>query len=356
LSDYESKEALSVMAKFLKDREEDIQLTALRILDDYPIDKTFDLMMVALKSKYPSVRARAIDALCEGSSDRLLQRLVELVRDDNAGVRQKAAEGLARLCEEEAIERLIRDLKSATPPEDKWIAEALRRLTDKEFGRDATAWAEWWKKEGGDFRLKPAPRKLLPTFFGTTISSKRVIFIIDVSGSMNKAYKRRWGGEKPRTALPGEEEKSEKKVTKIAMAKKELIGAIRRLERDVKFNIVFYNQKFNAWKQKIVPAIYNNKEEAIRFVRNFKAEGRTNIYDTLEFALSDNEVNTIYLLSDGLPNEGAYTEPATIIEKITEMNRGRRVIINTISFGLSNKGKNFLRELAKRNGGLFLER
>ncbi|MCX7702951.1 MAG: HEAT repeat domain-containing protein [Planctomycetota bacterium] len=356
LSDYDSDAVLSTLGKFLKDSEESVQLLALRVLDDYPISRTMELLLPALDSKFPCVRMRAIEALCEGSSsDKLLKKLVSLVTDDNSEVRKKAVEGLRQLCDTSAITQLIKNIKSATPPQDSYIADALRILTEQDFGRDSIAWENWWKERSKDFRLTPVQRKNLPTFFGTTVASKRIIFVIDVSGSMNEEYKKK-DGWSPQTGLPSEDEKGGRKVTKIEMAKKELISAIEKLQRDVKFNIIFYNQQYNAWRQQIIEATYNNKQAAIEFVRHFTAEGRTNIYDTLEFALNDKEVNTIYLLSDGLPNEGKYTDPPVIIEKITELNKAKRVSISTFGFGLIRKGRAFLEELAKKNYGEFYDR
>jgi hypothetical protein len=355
LSDYDSDEALKAIGKFLKDSDETVQLLALRVLDDYPINRTMELIFPALDSKFASVRARAIDSLCEGfSSDKLTKKLVSLVTDSASEVRKRAIEGLRVLCDKEAIPQLIRNLKTATPPSDEYIAEALRVLTEKTFGKDPSDWEAWWQEQSKDFRLAPVQRKNMPTFFGTTVTSKRVIFIIDVSGSMNEEYKKKSEGVV--TGLPGEETPQERKITKIEMAKKELIGAVEKLERDVKFNIIFYNHQFNAWKEQIIDATYNNKQMAIQFVRQFKAEGRTNIYDTVEFALNDKEVNTIYLLSDGLPNEGKYTEPSVIIEKLTELNKTKRVTINTFGFGLIRKGREFLKGLAEKNGGSFFDR
>ena len=76
----------------------------------------------------------------------------------------------------------------------------------------------------------------------------------------------------------------------------------------------------------------------------------TNVFDTLEAALKDRRIDTIYLLTDGVPTRGRITEPGAILEEIGIQNRLRGVTIHCIAFGEESK---FLEDLAKQNGGQY---
>jgi predicted Fe-Mo cluster-binding NifX family protein len=106
--------------------------------------------------------------------------------------------------------------------------------------------------------------------------------------------------------------------------------------------------------------------------------GATNIYDPLEKAFQFTEdpgkakpgivgqpvakgVEVIFLLSDGMPNFGQIQQAGAIIKKIAEINKLKKVIINTIFCGSKDapdfkEGKKFMKKLAKKNGGQFVER
>ena len=64
----------------------------------------------------------------------------------------------------------------------------------------------------------------------------------------------------------------------------------------------------------------------------------------------DKRVDTIYLLTDGLPTRGRLTAPEAILKEIKLLNRTRGVTIHTIAFGAES---NLLRQLAEQNGGQY---
>jgi hypothetical protein len=72
------------------------------------------------------------------------------------------------------------------------------------------------------------------------------------------------------------------------------------------------------------------------------------VYDTLEFALQDREVDTIFILSDGYPSAGRYVDTDSILREIKVLNRSRGVSINGIAFG---EQSHLLERLAAENNG-----
>ena len=81
---------------------------------------------------------------------------------------------------------------------------------------------------------------------------------------------------------------------------------------------------------------------------SLQANGATNVYDTLEFALKDRNVDTIFLLSDGSPTAGRFTDIDSILREIKVLNRSRGVSINGIAFG---ERSDLLKQLAAENNG-----
>ena len=63
-------------------------------------------------------------------------------------------------------------------------------------------------------------------------------------------------------------------------------------------------------------------------------------------------MDTIFLLSDGVPNRGRVTNLETLLDAITKRNRTTRIVIHAIGIGEA-AGSTFLKELARRNGGQY---
>ena len=81
------------------------------------------------------------------------------------------------------------------------------------------------------------------------------------------------------------------------------------------------------------------------------AGGGTNLWKGLLEAFDDEDVDTIYLLSDGAPTVGEVTGLATICRRIGELNQHRRVVIHVVVIGMESVR---LRELALDSGGTYV--
>lgn len=80
--------------------------------------------------------------------------------------------------------------------------------------------------------------------------------------------------------------------------------------------------------------------------------GATNIYDALELAFQDPDVDTIVFLSDGEPTAGQVTDVGLIREAVREWNDTRGIKIDTVAVGGSLQ---LLQWLAEDNGGRYVE-
>ena len=197
------------------------------------------------------------------------------------------------------------------------------------------------------------------SFYGITTFSKKIIYIIDISLSMERAA----GGKVPEVAGRGAGKYAGPEGnTKIAIARWQLHRAVHSLPKDAVFNIVVYSESYKVWREGMVSAHPRFKEEAHDFIDVLKPNGTTNIYDSLIKAFEiagasppgtggkrkkkDKELaaDTVFLLSDGNPNRGRITDSEKIIEDVRKRNPG--IVIHTIGIGEA-AGAPLLKRLAQ---------
>lgn len=159
----------------------------------------------------------------------------------------------------------------------------------------------------------------LGEYYKVKINSDRLIFVIDISGSMAWVHREEpeksdgkdvETGSKPKEVATGEgkappkppaetqqaapvpeemlkrvkEVESRVAKTRSDAVKKEAIRAIYRLDPRVHFTIIFYSGGVEIWKNALVPATNEIKMEAINMIDTKGPGGGTNIYDALETA------------------------------------------------------------------------
>ncbi|MEZ5989522.1 MAG: hypothetical protein R3F30_10420 [Planctomycetota bacterium] len=248
-------------------------------------------------------------------------------------------------------------------------------------------WRSWWDKVHDDFEIRPPElsrsRKptgvhdkktsAQPTFFGIPVIGSRVIFVLDISGSML------WYIDRPMPAgnppLPTGEYES-----RLDRAKKELVGAIEGMTTDDMFTVVYFESVVRTWSKKLVPATKQAKSRVLKDIDKVKAWGATALYDALEEAMGievdrrpgerySTPVDELFLLSDGAPTAGKIMYLDQILERVLAWNKGAKVRINTIFLGELTPGRiapgpgmpaqdmredEFMRRLAESSGGRFV--
>ena len=233
------------------------------------------------------------------------------------------------------------------------FGDTLFRLTGEPFGDSAAVWKRWFDNEGKDAKIidESEVERLLAMaeerrlkdvsgaeFFGIRIESHRVAFVVDVSGSMQEPTRGRYVNE------PGK--------PRIEVAKEELSKAIEALEENALFNILPFSAGVETWIPEGVEASKEStREEALEYVSRLGPFGGTNLFGGLEAAFEDQDVDTIFVLSDGEPSVGDIIDPQLIREAVEEMNGTRNVVIHAVSVGLDLE---ILRWLAEDTGGTYV--
>jgi hypothetical protein len=229
---------------------------------------------------------------------------------------------------------------------------ALSSLTGQTHGPYKEPWATWWKDAEAGFVMPPDPTPHSTTsgqgkgvtFYGITTFSDRILFVLDVSGSMDK----------PDTKdRPG--------VSRMEVARKELLGALFNVGDGNLFNVLLFNHEVLPWQPNMVTATEELRRKAKEWVEPRTPIGGTNIHDALEAAFQvalrvtgKPLVDTVFFLTDGTPTAGKLQDPQQILAAVREWNRSARLTLHCIAVGEADHA--FLEELAKIGNGTFLKR
>lgn len=102
-------------------------------------------LIVCLKDPHYLVRSDAAEALGKLGDPRAVPVLKPLLDEPEPVVQIKTAEALARLNDFSGMETLIACVGSPALLYSKEASRRLKDISDKDFGRDCQAWANWWQ-------------------------------------------------------------------------------------------------------------------------------------------------------------------------------------------------------------------
>ncbi len=371
----------------LTDRQADVREVAAEGLASLRADEAVDDLHAALRDGEPLVRAAACAAIGRlRRSDASGMATAVLIGDRATEPRVAAAQILERYPDSTTIEHLGRALRSdawalrvATaralgtfvrePVEARAAArllvpalerEARRRVADEiaaslfqltgiAFGPEPDRWTAWHADAGDTFEPPEKPVRRTAPARGTTrehlldlpLRSEHVAFVLDLSHSMEDPI--RFGVD----------------TTKREALVKAFERAVNRLPKASWMNVIAFGTDPAPYKPELFRATSATRRNAIRFLATRVPDGRTNIWDSLELALSDRGTDTVVLVTDGAPSAGARRTKTAIIAGLRRLTRYRPVRVHTVEIGAANTGarwKGFLSEIAEVTGGAHLGR
>ncbi|MBI4713104.1 MAG: HEAT repeat domain-containing protein [Planctomycetes bacterium] len=377
--------------------------------------ETISFLVATVDDKTEKLRIAAVDALAElGAKEGIAAACALLNEDIGWEVKIAALEYLKKVKAEESIEPLIKALggKNIEGRVKADILGILRDVTGVNRGQLASSWAEWWekKKKGEDVGNATDDGKTVSvSYYGIEVVSSRIIFILDISGSMTGAATWKEEEKKPEEKQPKviftdakgkpapqdvvdaidyKKKEVDTRPVKIRMdaAKRELINTIYNLDPNVWFTMIFYSSGVMLWKDSMVQATAENKKAAIEAIDKQQPMGGTNTYDSLEtaykfadsgggdkkmiqidkkgnYAEQKGGIDTIFLVSDGIPNQGKIPVAVDIIKQTGKIHKIRRIKINTVAIGQPDPAHpewkpdpDFLSKLAETTGGVFVDK
>ncbi|XP_074866600.1 von Willebrand factor A domain-containing protein 3A [Carettochelys insculpta] len=157
------------------------------------------------------------------------------------------------------------------------------------------------------------------------ILEKKVCILIDTSGSMDPY---------------------------LQQIMKELTSLIweQLRKNNARFNLLRFAEDIDTWQECLVEATDETCHDAVQWVSKFQAHGNTCILKALQKAFCFQDVEALYILTDGKPD----TSCSLILKEVEKIRKKLTIKIHTISFNCSDRRANeFLRNLASQTGGRY---
>lgn len=258
--------------------------------------------------------------------------------DESARVRTAAITNLelqnSRHAALALIEHLGREPRSRLKCE---ILRFLRESSGQDHGLDLAAWRAWAEtlkgalSTGASGASAPIRGDTSVALAGFELVSDRVTFLIDMSGSM-------WN-----TDAGGR--------TRKELVDLKLRACLESLPSTAAFNVIPYTKTPNPFEKRLVRATSENIARAATWFEKRNESGSGNVFDAALLALEDPDVDTLVVLTDGMPTGGRRWNLDLMVELLVERNRFRQVAFDSLLVEAPKAKQRAWAELAARTGG-----
>ncbi len=329
--------------------------------------EALDALIAAAKQGVDStLRVALLDALASRAKENKDVR--DFVLACLAGdwqVQVTALKILKQVPDKAATLTLITMLKGAGGRIRNEANDALMAITSINKHGDYEAWKAWWDKNNvafmdGTYVPNPAERadaKGGSAFYGVAITSTRVVFLVDTSSSMSASPT--WVPQDFAASFKGE-------ATRLDVLKYELKKMLLSLPDSTEFNLINFHTFVHPYQPKLVRMDSGQRKKAIAWVDaqpfgigTVTWDGITECYQQAggNFFVKNvtGGLDTIYLMSDGIP-EGGVNDAKTFEEKLTAINRFKKLVIHTIAVDPPPGGEDFMKMVADATGGTYVRR
>ncbi len=321
------------------------------------------VLIELIRQTEPLVQIAAIDALAEANPPEALDKVIDALNSKSWEVRAGAINYLSRVKDDESKQKAAEALRKRRAKEEGRLVTDISLVLNK-FSKAPTPTAEENKDPG-----------LTIAFFNIPINSD-VIFVLDISSSMSTG-------------------KIKEGLTRIEALRRELTKTLEQMaksKKPLKLNIVAYSSFAQRWQKDFVP-VSENKDKVLKWLDELQLGIGTNLYDSLELALTGGgtptgfsigqtspsgnqpgapkvfatsgkpEPFTICFMSDGAPTGGRYRAREEILTAVRMFNQSRKIKINTVALGVGTEEKmdimitdlELMKKLAEENDGLYKE-
>jgi hypothetical protein len=345
---------------FDKEKEGLVRAAALDSLVRLDAPKAASMAEKAVADKAYQVRLLAAELGPKINPEVGLKAFDAAIKDVDWRVRVGAIAGAKELRKRECIGPLV-EMLTKEKGRLRWDAlVALQDLSGKDLGLDPKPWKAWWDaaKDAFDPVAKgtgkpgdaPQAGMTKAEFFKVPIFSTRILFILDLSGSM-------------KDPAPGKGS-----ATKLDAAKEGMTATIKALETDVFFGMlgcgstddgVYLLKEQKTWRKKLAlwPAVPPNKSDAEKWIKNVESRGWTNLWDAIEYGFTDDQVDTIFLYTDGGASRGVWVASGEFMGELKKLNRFRKIVIHTVEVPgtTANTADNvkLLKDIAEATEGVY---
>jgi len=179
----------------------------------------------------------------------------------------------------------------------------------------------------------------MDTFYGIDVRGKGLLFILDVSGSMN----------------------ADERISRLRAQMSNILVILDSRSEKLRFGIALFGEDVRScFPRGVMDNNEANRKKAQRFVDDLQADGSTPMVEVLEYAakkiLPDANVDTVYFLSDGQPGDGT---PEMVLDITRRIFQQHQIHFNTISIGEEAPAifgeQSLLQQMAALTGGTFTQ-
>lgn len=239
------------------------------------------------------------------------------------------------------------------------VARSLYRLTGQHFDQQpGVQWRDWLAATGGkiDFKMLTASDfgnflKMqalvqpdaaavdMSTFYGIDVRGKGLLFILDVSASMN----------------------FEDRISRLRTQMQNILVLLASRPAKIRYGILIFGEDIEScFPRGIVENSDESRHKAGRFIEHLQASGGTPMVEALTYAatkmLPDGNIDTVFFLSDGQPSDGT---PEMVLEATRKIYQRHQARFNTISIGeeapLDPGAPSLMQDMASLTQGIFTQ-
>lgn len=295
--------------------------------------------------------------------------LRESLTSEHRQVRIAAADAAARMGMRELAGAILEALRDARGRPAADLNEALKKLTGVDKHGSYEAWKAWWDRHREDFLAgiyRPEPLEKAggagtTTFYGVPVVSEAVAFVLDVSGSMWQPAS--WKPPPEEGAPPGLRLAGD---LKIHVLQYELKKTLLKLPEGATVCLIFFDSNLHLYGGGPVRLTASRRKSMAEFVDSLRQGTMTNLWAAMTKALSyagdpqapslrKDGIDTIYVLTDGVPTVGV-TDVPRFLGRFAALNRFADVRVHAVQIGADPEARALLKPLAERTGGAHFER
>ena len=282
-------------------------------------------------------RAAAAEASARRSGPSDWECIELLAGDQDRGVRRVLIRALEfKPCSRKVhllIDRLEREEVHSIRDE---ILGLLRSWSGLRHRFDIRPWRDW--AETLPLGWRPAKQRDrddvqggTASFAGLSVSSDRVCVLVDLSGSIQSEMR------------PG--------VTRRDYVESELEGLLLQLPADARFNLIPFSDDPYPWRGELELNRRGSAADALKWFLRLSVRGKGDLYSAAALALSDPELETLLIFTDGVPTGGRRWRLDLMALLLEQECRFRGVSIDSALVGASARTVAAWEELSSLTGG-----
>ena len=289
-----------------------------------------------LAARDPGLRAASTAALTAATQVLALELARPLLDDDEPAVRSAAIAVLGTLRHRSALLAMAARLERETQPRLRHrLRLELARTLGVDAGFDAAAWLERARDWRGDLATGGGRAVVAPQgrahFSGLPLVSDRIAFLVDLSGSM-------W------SAKVGEHTRKE-------LVDRALAAALESLPRGARVQLVPYTAAPIPWEARAVPVDAARLRQALEWFAKRHDTGPGDFLEAFELALADPEIDSVCVLTDGVPTGGERHDLGLLFDRLADKNTPRQLAVDALLVGCPRSLTVRWEEWCARTGG-----